>query len=68
MKVGCECDFEIQRNIVFELLKNSLNTQNVEIWMGEGRNLVRSQIYSIVPKGHKENPDQANGDYCSEYC
>ena len=28
-----------------------------------GRNLVWLLIYSIVQKGHKENPDQVNGDY-----
>ena len=38
--------------------------QNVENWIGGGwKNLVRSPIYSIVQKGHKENPDQVNVDY-----
>ena len=31
--------------------------------MGGGINSVRSEIYSIVQKRHKESPDQVNGDY-----
>ena len=32
---------------------------------GMGKNLAWLEIYSIVPKGHKENPEQVNGDYLS---
>ena len=45
------------RKIIFLVkYKNCLSAQNVENWMGEKRNLVRSLIYSIVKKGIKKTP------------
>ena len=51
---GCVCECEIQRNTVFENIKNSWRAQNVKNWMG-GRNLGGSLIYSSVQKGQKES-------------
>ena len=61
--------FSWSKNTTYMVLysKNSLKAQNVEKWMWGWRNLVWLLIYSTVWKGHKENPDQVNGDYLSVY-
>ena len=49
--------------MVFEYAKEKLECSKCGKLDGGWRNLVPSLISSIVQKGHKEIPDQVNGDY-----